>query len=564
MTIDVGTSEVASDERAGLRRTAYVLLIVAACATMTGRIARVESRSGESPLLSANDRSRWAAIRALVDHGTFELDAVVLRPDVAAKPAPADSVWPFRGGPPSNRDRQWYSIDMVRHRGRDGREHYYSSKPPLLNLLLAAPYWLFKQATGATLADQPFYVVRSLLVLLNVLPFALFLAGIAGLAERHGRTDWGRLFVVGTAAFGTLLTPFASTLNNHSFAALAVMGALWSVDRVQRSDGRQRAMWTALAGLGAALATVGELPALSFTAAVLTVLAWSRPREALFWGAPPVVLVFAAALGANVFVHDSWRTPYAHRRDGAVLARIPAPDGRRFESLANDEALREAVRSVLAERLDEPTVSCEWIPTADPRRFVLWEETRQRRWAVALTGEGAAVELRQWDNWYEYEGTYWTDEGKAGVDRGERSVATYGFHATLGHHGLVSLTPVWLLACLGVGIWLRSGDSWQKRLALGVAAMTLVVLAFYVVGRPQDDRNYGGVSCGFRWMNWLIPLWLACLIPGADAASRTRWGRVISWGLLAISVFSAAYSATNPWEHPWLFEYWTRLGWIAY
>ena len=43
-------------------------------------------------------------------------------------------------------------------------------------------------------------------------------------------------------------------------------------------------------------------------------------------------------------------------------------------------------------------------------------------------------------------------------------------------------------------------------------ALTAVGLTFYL-SRPMIDRNYGGVSCGFRWMFWLTPLWLLALVP---------------------------------------------------
>jgi len=548
-----------------LRRAVYGLVIVVACATMTARIATVESSSGKTPLLSANDRSRWAAIRALVDHGTFALDDVVLRADVPARTsATAAAPWPYRQGPPANRDREWYSIDMVRHRGVDGREHYYSSKPPLLNILLAGPYWLMRQLTGATLANQPFYVVRLLLVLINVLPFALYLAGIASLVERHGRTSWGKMFVVATAGFGTLLTPFASTLNNHSVAALAVLGAVWCVDRVWRGEGPPSARWLVGAGVCSALSVVGELPALALVAAVLVALGWRAPRATIFYALPPVVVIGVLAVGANYWVHGSWRPPYAHRQDGPVVATIPAPTDGRFDPAApaTDRNLNEAIRDVLARRDAAVADHWEWIATASPTRYVLWDAEHQQRWAVLF--EPNSVQLRDWDNWYEYEGTYWTDESKAGVDRGEPSRLAYAFHVTLGHHGLISLTPVWLLAIVGVGIWLRAEDAWHRHWALGTAGITLVVLVFYVFARPLADRNYGGVCCGFRWMLWLAPLWLVSILPAADAVSRRRWLRVAAWGLLAVSVGSAAYAAQNPWTHPWLFEYWTQLGWIAY
>ena len=89
-----------------------------------------------------------------------------------------------------------------------------------------------------------------------------------------------------------------------------------------------------------------------------------------------------------------------------------------------------------------------------------------------------------------------------------------------------------------------------------------MVLAFYIA-RPLKDRNYGGVTSGLRWMFWLIPMWLICLIPAADAIARSRYGRLAAVALLAFSVASATYSAMNPWVHPWIYEYWAYLRWIS-
>jgi hypothetical protein len=54
------------------------------------------------------------------------------------------------------------------------------------------------------------------------------------------------------------------------------------------------------------------------------------------------------------------------------------------------------------------------------------------------------------------------------------------------------------------------------------------------------------------------------MIPAADALAGRSWPRLLGWGVLAASVWSAASAAQNPWRHPWLFEYWMSLGWIAY
>src|ERR1044072_2308063 len=116
------------------RRSIYALLIAASTALTLARVMRIDSPDPKSrtPFLSANDRSRWATIRALGDHGTFVLD---------------DIIFDQKG----NRVGCWHTIDLVPHRGADGEQHYYSSKPTLLTTMLAGEYWLIKLVTGATL-----------------------------------------------------------------------------------------------------------------------------------------------------------------------------------------------------------------------------------------------------------------------------------------------------------------------------------------------------------------------------------------------------------------------------
>ena len=55
--------------------------------------------------------------------------------------------------------------------------------------------------------------------------------------------------------------------------------------------------------------------------------------------------------------------------------------------------------------------------------------------------------------------------------------------------------------------------------------MTLICLVFYILLRPQEDRNYGGMTSGFRWMFWFAPLWLVVMIP----AARWRTERQADW-----------------------------------
>jgi hypothetical protein len=149
---------------------------------------------------------------------------------------------------------------------------------------------------------------------------------------------------------------------------------------------------------------------------------------------------------------------------------------------------------------------------------------------------------------YIYNGvpSYWMNPSP--VDQGESSPWVYLFHCTLGHHGILSLSPIFLLT---IGGWLRLGRPIPLR-SIGWLSLVLTiwVLGFYL-WRTQN-YNYGGNTSGLRWAFWLIPLWLLALVPALDAWGHRRWVRVFSCLLLAASAFSAAFPHLNPWQPPWL------------
>src|SRR5207253_9584893 len=95
----------------------------------------------------------------------------------------------------------------------------YSSKPPLLPVCVAGEYWLLQKIFGWRLDRDTGKVVRTVLLTINALPMAIYLVVLARLLERYGRTDWGRLFTFASACFGTYLTTFSNTFNNHTVAA---------------------------------------------------------------------------------------------------------------------------------------------------------------------------------------------------------------------------------------------------------------------------------------------------------------------------------------------------------
>lgn len=431
-------------------------------------------------------------VRSLVEHGTYAIDEIVGQPT-------------------------WDSIDMVKHRGRDGEYHLYSSKPPLLATLVAGEYWLLHKLTGKTLGTHPYELGRFMVFTVNVIPFALMLVLLAAMVERLGGSDFGRVFVVAAGSLATLLTAFATVLNNHLPAAVGAAVTLYALVRIWH-DGAVRYGWFALAGLAAAFTASCELPALAFLGLVGLLLLFRWPRQTLLAFTPAAAVVAAAFFATNYIAHDSLRPPYAHRSE------------------------------------------------TDPE-----------------------------DNWYDYTFTvngrerqsYWIDP--QGIDRGEPSKGVYALHVLVGHHGIFSLTPVWLLSVLGCGMWMfrarNSGpgasepsetpdssspiadSSWletRRVLAIMTAVLTVVCLVFYIGLRPQQDRNYGGMTGGFRWMFWFAPLWLLVAVPAADLLGRRRAGRWVCYLLLALSVVSVAFLTWNPWQQPWLAVFMEYMGWIEF
>ena len=286
-----------------LARWATHLLIATSVGTMIGRIMAVTADTGETPMLSANDRSRWCTVRVLVEQGTYVIDDVVKLQH------------------PETKRRFWNTIDKVRHRGHDGREHFYSSKPPLFPTLLAGQYWAVRNLLGWNLGDHPFAVMRLMLVLTNVLPLVLYFYVLLWMVNRLAASELSRLFVMAAATSGTFLTTFSVTLNNHLVAAISVAiatGLTWEI-----WQGRRRYRQFFGAGLFAAFAAANELPALLFLAVMALAAVWKSPRHALAAFAPAAALVGAGFFGTNYLAHGTWTMPYAHRKDGAVVATLP-------------------------------------------------------------------------------------------------------------------------------------------------------------------------------------------------------------------------------------------------
>ncbi|MBR5626620.1 MAG: hypothetical protein IKW74_03235, partial [Thermoguttaceae bacterium] len=98
-------------------------------------------------------------------------------------------------------------------------------------------------------------------------------------------------------------------------------------------------------------------------------------------------------------------------------------------------------------------------------------------------------------------------------------------------------------------------------LAFGTLFLTVLFFAFYLT-RDQGDRNYGGMSCCFRWFFPLIPLWMLTMLPVLDRIADNRFLRGLALIFLLVSAMSAVYPIWNPWSHPWLYNLMVSCHWI--
>ncbi len=213
-----------------------------------------------TPEITMNPASRLATVDALVHRGTFCIDG----------------------------SRYAYTVDKV---VLDGRA--YSSKPPMLSVLLAGPYWLCVHAAGWTFETHERACVVVLSVLGAGLPHLLLVwylyRCLALLGADAGVRAWG----VAAAGLGYLGLAYVGGVNNHTPGAAALCAAFYHTVRIRTGqNARERDWW--LAGAAAGLAPTLELPAALFSAvfgAALLLHDWRRTLTRFV----PAALPFAAA-----------------------------------------------------------------------------------------------------------------------------------------------------------------------------------------------------------------------------------------------------------------------------
>ncbi|WP_010581843.1 hypothetical protein [Schlesneria paludicola] len=268
--------QVLKNSKVTTSHTAMVMVLL--LATLLHAIFLAKAK----PLQSANDRSRWCTVWSLVERGTFQIDEIRQRPG-------------------------WDTIDLVHVDG-----HFYSTKPPLLTTIVAGITWCVQRVTGWNLIGQTQQVTFLVLLIANIIPFFLSLMAWVAIVERIAENNWTRLFAVITACFGTLITPFLMTLNNHTVATAAVMIALFALLRMLDRTSEHAPYWPyVLCGLASAWAAVNELPAALLVVILFAVSYRSSSRKTLFAFLPAAALPIIALVATNVIATGSWKPFYA-------------------------------------------------------------------------------------------------------------------------------------------------------------------------------------------------------------------------------------------------------------
>ncbi|MDO5580013.1 MAG: hypothetical protein Q4G69_02665 [Planctomycetia bacterium] len=510
-------------------------------------VSLIQDAQKARPTLSANDRSRWLTIRALVepDSRVYRFLPVVENNSVKT-PVPTvdlrrncgcNCVQQFNRAnlKAKKYERQlvpyaidkametsgWDTIDMVKH-GLPDEEYnpedpfsgyLYSSKPPLLPTLMAVPYGILYHTTGISLKEDPWWAVRILLIVLNLIPLIISWILFSQMIDDLGKTDWGRIFAMSVICFGTFVSSFATTLNNHLPAVVCITFAVYGVYQILY-HGRKNVFWFLFTGFFGAFSVVCELPALAVAGAICLILIVRFPAKTIAIAIPAGLLVAAAFFAANYIAHGTFKPAYAMKRDHIKIAKVdPSHSGAVSSFDQNDWYIYN------------------YFPSGRIR-------------------EAKNARLSYWAN-------------RVGIDRGEPNPYVYFFHATIGHHGLFSLTPVWIFSMIGLFmIAFGPYDRPVRIFGWSSIGLTLLFFVFYLT-RDQGDRNYGGMCCGLRWFFPLIPLWIFSMLPFLDRIASSRLMRGIALILLILSIMSVSYPLWNPWSHPWLYHFMIDRQWIS-
>lgn len=453
-------------------------------------------------LIGANDISRWCTVWSLLERGTYAID---------------ECPWQVR-----TQDKVWMKTPFP-EAGEEGRKHFYSSKPPLLPTLIAGLLYPARALIGVPL-DATVERPRSQRLEVQSLDYApKENQRVVRTTEHYKIIDITPTEPAKWSAHVMYFDPVLVLLNVVPMAVVLVLFMRW-LDRHAAHD------W-----------------------------AWLFSLTAAAFGTN--LFLFSTTLNNHtVGAHCAFFAAYAWLRiwvDGERRARYFALAGF-FAALA--AAFEHPALALLAPMIG----SLVWLA---PRRALAAALPAALLPAAAhfvtlYLATGGEVPYTRFhdegpDAPYRYPGSYWLSP--LGADALDEPWHVYAFHLTLGHHGVFSLTPVFLYAFWGL-FSLFSARGARLRLrgpAAAALGLTLVVFVFYLF---NGTRNYGGSTQGARWLFWLFPLWLLFLPYGVEGGQANRWLRRLALVALFFSALNSGYGLLGPWSHPYILDALDHLG----
>lgn len=258
--------------------------------------------TSDARFLGDTASSRLATVLSLVHNGTWRID----------RPA-GEAPNPFEQA----------TVDKVRI-----GEGMYSTKPPLLPLLMAGEYYLLHHGAGLDLqdrADLKLFLRISSLTLVG-LPFLICLLCFAGMLRWFVDSAWVRLAACFCLAYATQLFGLSDQIDNHVPAAGALMAALYYAAGLGLEKLRPLPHRFFLFGLCTALTFAIDMPVTLYAAFAGLYLLARFPRQAILWGGTGLLLplavhfgVLMAATGSplpiqmrpNLYLYEDsyWRNP---------------------------------------------------------------------------------------------------------------------------------------------------------------------------------------------------------------------------------------------------------------
>lgn len=491
---DMNNSEVRSEPR----RFLALILIATATATALGVTLKVPTQ------IVANDISRWCTVWSLLERGSFAIDDCPWQANTQDKVKKADKL--TEPGPESGPLRKLeYAIAPQAWKEGESTEHFYSSKPPLLPTMIAALLYPVRKFVNVPL-DQVIEQPREPRYVQKEIP------------DSGGKTE----FVLETpkepAKWPAHVLYFKPIIILFNVVPLLIFLVLYArlLDRTAESDWSwffclfAAAVGTYLFVFNQTLNNHNIAASSAFFAIYSFQKIWTEASASSWW------FVAAGFFGAFCACNELPAAIFGVLLFLMLLARFPGQTLKSFVPAAAVPCLAFLVTQYLAFGQFRP----------------VYEEFGTKS--------------------YEYEGSYWnTPLEMDWFNKNPEPLGVYLLHMTVGHHGVFSLTPIFLFSLLGA---LREIFRRGKLSALSWLTLVLTIAMFAFYAWNPKARNYGGSTQGLRWLFWLIPFWLVVLPAGVEGGQRSRSVRGLCVLALMISVLSVGYALRNPWSHPWVLD----------